>query len=211
MEAGLVVSLYESRLWRRNPIVGSAFGLSFEMEQEEILSGLELEGSERVLDLACGSGIYTRPLARQLPRGGAIGLDLSLPMLRHAARRASQEKLRNVEFVHGSAMELPFPASAFDAAVCCGALHIFPDADRALQGLHEVLRPRGRLILAVFRQGPGAYSRFLARARRRLYGVDSFSAEDLGRRLSAAGFERVRVLHARRIWLIISAVRYSGQ
>ena len=85
-----------------------------------------------VLDLACGSGIYTRPLARRLGAGRVVGLDISRPMLSYARDRSRAEGLANVDLVRGSALELPFGAATFEVVNCCGALHLLPDVGRAL-------------------------------------------------------------------------------
>ena len=91
MEAEPIVRIYESRLWRRGPHVAFALGISFQHEQELIVRAAELKGAETILDLACGPGIYARPFAREVRAGHVVGLDLSLPMLRYASRRAREE------------------------------------------------------------------------------------------------------------------------
>jgi SAM-dependent methyltransferase len=116
MEAEPIVRIYESRLWRRGPHVSLVLGISVEREQELILGVAELTGAETVLDLACGPGIYTRPFARALPAGTVLGLDLSLPMLRYANRRAREEAVDNILLIHGTALDLPFASNHFTAA-----------------------------------------------------------------------------------------------
>jgi len=203
MESAAVVRIYESRLWRRSFVVRFVLGLSFEREYELILEAARLDAASEVLDLACGSGIYSRPFARALRSGRVVGLDLSRAMLRHAERLAAQERLGNLFFARGDAQQLPFRAARFDLVNCCGALHLFPDAARALAEISRVLRPHGCFTAAVVRRDAGVLAP-LAGVLQRL-GVESFTPHEFGDRLLEAGFEDVRVHHARALWMLASA------
>jgi SAM-dependent methyltransferase len=205
MEAAPIVRIYESRLWRRSLVVRGVLGLPFERESALILAAMQLDATRDVLDVACGSGIYTRPLARALPDGRVVGLDLSRPMLRHALRRARAERLPNVSFVRGDALRLPFADARFDAVNCCGALHLFPDAARALSAVYRVLRPGGRFTVAAVRRNEGLLAP-LAGVLARL-GVESFTPPALETLLGSAGFESVRVHYAHALWVIASAAK----
>jgi SAM-dependent methyltransferase len=207
MEWEPLVRIYESRLWRRSPLMGLTLGIGFDDEQSLILDAARLTGTETVLDLACGPGIYTRPLARCVRAGRVFGLDLSLPMLRHAARRAQEEDIGNVTFVRGTALRLPFPAEHFDLVNCCGALHLFPDVGRVLAEVARVLRPGGRFTVAAFRRSEGSAAALATAVRRRLLGLDAFSPRDLEARLVEAGLTGCTVHHARAAWLVVSALR----
>ena len=207
MESAPIVAVYESRLWRRNPIAEALMGITFEGELACIAGAARLEAASRVLDLACGPGIYARPFARRLPGGRVVGLDLSPPMLAYAQRRRRAEGLANLDLVRGSALDLPFAAASFDVVNCCGALHLFPDVPRALAEVHRVLAAGGRFTMAVVRAGDRPRDRRAARRRRRLLGVHSFARADLERLLEEAGFADFRVLHERRLWMIAAATK----
>jgi SAM-dependent methyltransferase len=140
MQTPFVVSIYEG-LWRRLGYL-IASSRAFEQEVQTILRlqrGLE---SDRVLDLACGTGVFTRPLARQA-RGIVVGLDLSWPMLLQARKLLQRDRLANVVLMRGSAFRLPFIAGAFQNINCCGALHLFDQPDAALREVERVLHPAG--------------------------------------------------------------------
>jgi len=205
MESEPIVRIYESRLWRRSVVVRAVLGLPFEREAALIREAMRLGAARDVLDVACGSGIYTRPFARALPGGRVVGLDLSAPMLRHAVRRARAEHLDRVSFVRGDAMRLPFRAARFDAVSCCGALHLFPDAARALAEVQRVLRPGGRFAVAAVRRDEGALAPAAAVLRR--LGVASFTPRALTELLEHAGFASVEIHYARAFWVIASAKR----
>ena len=78
-----------------------------------------------ILDLACGPGNVTRRIARLLPNSIVVGLDLSHQMLERAVRLTQKEGLRNVYYMRGSALSIPFKSETFDAVSCCGALQLF--------------------------------------------------------------------------------------
>jgi len=203
MESETIVRVYESRLWRRSLLTRLALGLSFEHEHALIQRAVHLEPAACMLDLACGSGIYARPFARALTGGTVVGLDLSPAMLRHARRAASAEGIDNLHLVRGDATTLPFAPARFDHVNCCGALHLFPDASRALAEMHRVLRPGGRVTLAVVRRSDGLLAP-VATVLLRL-GVESFRPADLGAMLARVGFDDVRWHHARALWAVASA------
>lgn len=209
MESPLIVRIYESRLWRRSPILTAAFGISFAREQSLILGAAALAGDETVLDLACGSGIYTRPLARRLPRGRVLGLDLSAPMLAYARDRARREGLANLVIARADARALPCAGASVDLVLCAAALHLMPDVPRVLAEVARVLVPGGRVILAVFRAQSGGLAGLTARLRRGV-GTRAFTEPGLAGDLEAAGFAAVRTLHARAGWLIVQAARRPG-
>lgn len=203
MESDTIVRIYESRLWRRSRIAALALGISFEREQQLILEALRPPMDGSVLDLACGPGIYARPLARHVRAGTVVGLDLSLPMLRYARRRADAEGVGNLIFVRASAMDIPLPDGRFDAVNCCGALHLFPDAGKALREVGRVLKAGGSFTAAAFRR-PG---RAAAPRRSSAIGLHAFADGEIERLLVDAGFETPRVLHTSLRWLVVSARR----
>jgi ubiquinone/menaquinone biosynthesis C-methylase UbiE/uncharacterized protein YbaR (Trm112 family) len=205
MQSPLVVSIYESLLWRRSPFFAAAARISFDREREMVFSAAELQGAEIVLDLACGTGIYSRPLARRLAAGGVIGIDLSLPMLRFAEKCASRDGINNLLLVHADAKVLPIASDSLDAAICCGALHLFPEPAASLASINDSLKPGRRVVLGVFRRNETNAAKFYSRLRRKFYGVSSFSSPELESMLVSAGFCDVQVHHAKGIWLIVSA------
>jgi SAM-dependent methyltransferase len=207
MESAPLVAIYESRLWRRSRLFALLTGISFERELEAIAALGRIDRASRVLDLACGSGIYARPFARSAGAGRVAGLDLSRPMLRYAARRSRAEGLANLDLVRGTALALPFRSEVFENVNCCGALHLFPDVPKALREIHRVLRPGGRLTAAVIRRGEGARARRAAERRLRLLGVHSFSRDELEGLLADAGFRDASVPHERGVWMLAGAAK----
>ena len=112
---------------------------------DDLVEVAALQPSERVLDIACGTGIVARTAARKLGSGGrVVGLDLSAPMLAVARTAATAEGM-TVEWREGSAAKLPLPDGAFDIVFCQQGLQFFPDRPAALREMFRVLSPRGTL------------------------------------------------------------------
>ena len=104
-----------------------------------------IRSGDRVLDVACGTGILAREIAARVgPSGHVTGLDLNEGMLA-VARRLRPE----IDWRQGDAAKLPFEDSAFDVVVSQFALMFFPDRVAALREMWRVLAPRGRLAVAV--------------------------------------------------------------
>lgn len=108
----------------------------------------------KVLDVACGTGVAAREAARRAQPGGSVtGLDINDGML-DVARRSAPE----IDWRQGEAEALPFADETFNAVVSQFALMFFADRVRALGEMWRVLRPGGRLAVAVWDrldQSPG--------------------------------------------------------
>ncbi len=204
-----IAAIYEGRLWRRSWFVQLLVRISFEEEYDLVTAALDIRDDTVVLDVGCGTGIYTRPLARRMPRGLAVGIDRSEPMLRRALRLLEREPVKNVCFVRADGEQLPVASGSADAVVGCGVLHLFQDADRALAEIHRVLRPGGPLAISAFRRRPGALSEKVTRVRKARTGMDAFLPEQLEARLQSAGFSDVNCHHSKGVWLIMSGSKHS--
>ncbi|MDI9240685.1 methyltransferase domain-containing protein [Lysobacter sp. LF1] len=117
---------------------------------EVLLDLARPQEGERVLDLACGTGIVARLAARRVGSGGRVtGMDLNPAMLEVAQAQAAQEGLR-IEWQQGDATTLPFADGAFDLVLCQHGLQFVPDRTALLKEAHRVLGPQGRIALAVW-------------------------------------------------------------
>jgi SAM-dependent methyltransferase len=208
MEATSVVSIYESGWWRASPLAAFLMQISLEEEMSLIERIASPSPRARVLDLACGPGLYARRFAARHPEREVVGLDLSWPMLRAATRKAAEARIENLRFVHGEAQALPFRDASLEVANCCGALHLFPDIPAALHELGRVLRPKGRFSMAVSLRGSGPLGRLRATAADTLWGLHFFSREELRALLDEAGFEP-SIHHAKGAWMIAVGERRS--
>lgn len=106
---------------------------------------------ERVLDVACGTGLVAFEAARAVgPDGRVFGIDLSGQMVDAARLQSSKKALSNVGFARMDAESLALPDASFDLALCALGLMYLPDPERALREMRRVLRPGGRMALAVW-------------------------------------------------------------
>ncbi|MGH7233070.1 MAG: class I SAM-dependent methyltransferase [Nitrospiraceae bacterium] len=109
---------------------------------------------ERVLDVACGTGIAARQIAPRVGSDGTVvGLDLSRNMLA-VARAMSERENASISWHEGRAESLPFPDGSFDLVLCQQALQFFTDRQAALAQMHRVLTHGGRLALSVWQGLP---------------------------------------------------------
>jgi demethylmenaquinone methyltransferase/2-methoxy-6-polyprenyl-1,4-benzoquinol methylase len=131
--------------------------LSYGMDgswKARLVNMLALRGDEHVLDIACGTGDITFALGRSLPRGGAVGLDITQGMLDIAEEKRGDARIDNVSFLRGDIMKLPFPDAAFDCVTGGYALRNVPDLAGALKEIARTLKPGGRLYSLDFGHPP---------------------------------------------------------
>jgi trans-aconitate 2-methyltransferase len=107
----------------------------------EVLSRLELEGDEAVLDAGCGSGRITQALIERLPRGRVIAVDQSASMVDAARQRLGETAdIRVVDLLE---LDLEQP---IDAIISTATFHWIADHDLLFARLHAALRSGGRLV-----------------------------------------------------------------
>ena len=118
----------------------------FQQFVEPMMNAAGVRAGQRVLDVACGTGVLARAVAERTGATGAVtGLDLNPGMLAVARRVAPA-----IEWKQGRAEALPFEDQSFDAVVCQFGLMFFEDRPAALREMLRVLRPGGRLAVAVW-------------------------------------------------------------
>jgi SAM-dependent methyltransferase len=111
-----------------------------------VAAAADIRAGQRVLDVACGTGVLTRAAAiRAGPTGTVTGLDLSPRMLAIAEGLSP-----DLEWHEGNAESLPFADASFDAVVSQFGLMFIPDRTAALREMTRVLVPGGRLAVAVW-------------------------------------------------------------
>ncbi len=120
----------------------------FEHWAQRLVTIAEPAPSAQVLDLACGTGLLVRTLLDRLGDSAHVyGVDADPSMLAYAARTTSD---RRVSWHQADATRIPIEASALDVVVCNQGLQFFPEPIAVLAEISRVLRPGGRLALAVW-------------------------------------------------------------
>ena len=118
---------------------------------QALLEGASLARGEAVLDAACGTGLVSLRAAQRVgPNGQVVGVDISGGMVAVAQRHALECNSANASFMRDDLENLALRDASFDVALCSLGLMYMPDAEHALQVMRRVLRPGGRLAIAVW-------------------------------------------------------------
>ncbi|WP_051251869.1 demethylmenaquinone methyltransferase [Psychrilyobacter atlanticus] len=99
--------------------------------------------SERVLDVCCGTGDIAIGMGNKLKTSQIKALDFSDKMLQVARKRMMAEQLKNIEFIQGSALSLPFKDSSFDTVTISFGIRNTSDYGKVLREINRVLTPGG--------------------------------------------------------------------
>ena len=168
----------------------------------ELVEVAALRRGERVLDLACGTGLVARLAAPQVGSTGQVtGLDFNAGMLA-VARSRSPPSGAAITWVEGSAVAMDLSDASFDVILCQQGLQFFPDKLAALREMHRVLVPGGRVLLSVWKSA-GPYNIAVGEALERHVGAEAASkyrasrivpdAEALRRMLAEARFREAHI------------------
>ncbi len=161
---------------------------------------------ESVLDLACGTGQVARRVAPMVGVDGSVtALDLNPDMLA-AGRSLTPPEGASIDWVQGDAVAPELPDGSFDLVICQHGLQFFPDRAAALNHARNLLKPGGRMVVAVWK-GIGRHPLFSAMAEAELRYLESLGLtrgeltipfslgdeEELASLLAGAGFSGVGI------------------
>jgi trans-aconitate 2-methyltransferase len=118
----------------------------------EVLSLLNLDGVEDVLDLGCGNGKITAEIAARLPQGRVVGMDASADMIAFATEHFGSSVLPNLRFQVKDIREVE-SEDEFDLVVSFNALHWVPQQERALISIRSAMKSRGSAQLRLVPKG----------------------------------------------------------
>ena len=114
---------------------------------DQTLALMDLDPSDRVLDLGCGTGWASRRLARAVNAGEVVGVDVADEMLRRAERASTG--IKNVRYVWGSAEKIPAPDNYFNKVLSVESFYYYADQGRALDEVRRVMAPGGGLFILI--------------------------------------------------------------
>jgi SAM-dependent methyltransferase len=118
---------------------------------ELVVEAAGIVPSSNVLDVACGTGVVARAAALRVgPSGSVVGADLNDGMIA-TARAVARDVQPPIEWIVAAAEDLPLVDDRFDVVLCQQGLQFFADGAEALRQMRRVLKPGGRLVLAVWR------------------------------------------------------------
>ena len=152
-----------------------------------VLEKMGLEPADNVLDVGCGAGWLSRRIARMVPEGRVVGIDISDEMIR-VARRGSVEH-EHVLYVSGEVGEIPWEPNFFTHAISVESAYYWPEPGKGVKEMFRVLRPGGMawILINYYRDNPHCHQwgALLAVATKLL------SAEEWSGLFGEAGFAEV--------------------
>lgn len=120
----------------------------------------EFDKRNKIIDVGCGAGWICRQLAKMVPEGEVVGLDISERYINKLKESLEKDKLapKNLVFRLGRAENIPYPDNYFDYAVSFGSFFLWSEPEEGLTEIRRVLKPRGRAyIIDVYKEGPASY------------------------------------------------------
>ena len=122
-----------------------------------VLAQMQMARDENVIDVGCGAGWLSRTLARGVPEGRVVGMDISDEMIRHA--RAASLDFHNLVFVVGEVSEIPWEANFFSKAISVESSYYWPDPAKGLREIHRVLHEGGSawILINYYRDNPHSH------------------------------------------------------
>ena len=189
----IVPVVYER--WWRPTLAWAAKGMTGPGMAEEVRIArlfLGLGRGDKVLDVACGPANFSRSFARAAGEDGlVVGIDASRTMLTRGAEDTRKAGVDNLALVRGDATALPFEDGSFDCVCCFAALHLFAEPHDALDEMHRVLSPGGRIALMTSIRRPITV-RPMKPVVERLSGMRVFEPDEITGALDERGFSDVR-------------------
>ncbi len=202
MGENVVVSQADDKL-RQEFNKWAADGRGEEMEShhisiaEQTIRRMNLQPGERVLDLGCGAGWATRILAKAVEgerngrHGAAVGVDVADEMIARA--RANARDIENVQYVWGSAAELPLQDGSFDKVLSIESFYYYADQEKVLDEVRRVMAPGGKLYILINLYKENHYSlRWVGELK---VAVHARSEQEYKQMMERHGFKSVEVIH----------------
>jgi SAM-dependent methyltransferase len=195
MRTTLLPRVYE-RYWR--PALGRALkgpaGPSMAGEVRLAVRLLGLRPGQTALDVACGTGRFTRAFGAAVgPAGLAIGLDGARTMLAKAVAEGGPD---TVAYLRADAVRPPLAESTVDAVCCFAALHMFAEPETALDSFARVLKPGGRVVLLTSARRGRQPARIVESVGGLLSGQRMFDRGEVAASLRARGFTEITERYA---------------
>jgi ubiquinone/menaquinone biosynthesis C-methylase UbiE len=189
-----------------------------EPARRRLIALAEAAPGERVLDVACGTGLVTFPAAEAVGETGfVLATDLSDAMVAYVAEEAARRRLSQVISRRMDAETLDLSDATFDLALCSLGLMYAPDPVRALAEMHRILKPNGRVAVSTWgRRSHCGWAEIFPIVERRVASdvcpmfFQMGSADNLRHSLERSGFELVEIDRLSTFLLYDSAEAATG-
>jgi len=119
-----------------------------------VFEKMQLSASDNIIDVGCGAGWLSRRLAKMVPDGRVVGMDISDEMIRHA-RRTSVD-IDNLLFITGEVTQIPWQPQFFTQAISVESSYYWPDPGAGFKEIFRVLREGGSawVLINYYRDNP---------------------------------------------------------
>ena len=169
--------------------------------QEKLLQLANMQPGEKVIDIACGTGLVTFKAAERTGENSSVlGTDISDKMVEFATAVAKEKKVSHVHFKRMDAEELQVEDESYDVVLCALGLMYFPDPVKALKEMYRALKTGGRAVAAVWgKRANCGWAEIFEIVDKRVSSevcpmfFNLGNADVLYRSMAAAGFNRVLV------------------
>lgn len=118
---------------------------------DEVVANMGLQPDHIVADIGAGSGYFSFRMARLVPQGKVLAVDIQPEMLEMIEQRKREMQILNVESIQGRIDNPNLPDNSVDAVLLVDAYHEFSHPYEMLEGIYKALKPGGRLILVEYR------------------------------------------------------------
>lgn len=125
-----------------------------EEERKEMVADLPINPGDKVLDLACGPGLWSSLLAEKVqPTGQVTGVDFSPDLIKYAQKNKPAKLEKNINFEEGDLYEIPFDSDSFDLVFCGNTFAYINRPIEALEEQKRVAKPGGKVAVKEFDNG----------------------------------------------------------
>ncbi|MDP6732678.1 MAG: methyltransferase domain-containing protein [Gammaproteobacteria bacterium] len=118
---------------------------------DEVVANMGLAPNHVVADIGAGSGYFSFRIAKLVPEGKVLAVDIQPEMLQLIEDQKAQDGVTNIEGVRGEIDNPNLPANSIDAAIMVDAYHEFSHPFEMIDGIYQALRPGGRIFLLEYR------------------------------------------------------------
>ena len=125
------------------PIYDRRWSFYIKTTIRETVKRLDLQSSDKILDIGCGTASLFQPILAAFPSAQLIGVDISTRMLKVADKKLGNQAV----FLAAQAQSLPFRSSTFDIVVSCNAFHYLRKPEQCLSEIARILKPSGKIVI----------------------------------------------------------------
>jgi precorrin-6B methylase 2 len=122
-----------------------------EEEPQKMVAALGLKSTDVVADIGAGTGYISQLIARQVPDGKVLAVDVQPEMIELLKRRIKNSKIANIQPQLGTEQSPELPPESIDLAIMVDAYHEFSYPREMMKGIVSALRPGGRVVLTEYR------------------------------------------------------------